>query len=119
MSASSRSLANCLRGVSQGDTDLYVMINASTEAQTFGIHEATTGHWRRAIDTARPSPHDIVDLGGEQPVGANCYEIQPRSVAIFVGHSTPEAVGTLHRLGLKIIMLTATISAQRRPWPTN
>lgn len=84
MSASSHSLAYCLRGASQGDTDLYVMINASTEARRFGIHEGVTDHWRRVIDTARPSPHDIVDPGGEQPVGATFYAVQPHSVAVFV-----------------------------------
>jgi hypothetical protein len=39
MSNDSRSLAYCLHGASQGDADLYVMINGSSEPQRFGIHE--------------------------------------------------------------------------------
>ena len=84
MSADSRSLAYCLHGASQGDGDLYVMINSSSEALRFGIHEGTPGQWRRAIDTSCPSPDDVVDPGREQTVESNFYQVQPRSVVALI-----------------------------------
>ncbi|MCA9028622.1 MAG: hypothetical protein KDA86_25675 [Planctomycetaceae bacterium] len=45
MSDSSHALAYSLHGASQGDADLYVMINASRQPLQFGIHEGTPGQW--------------------------------------------------------------------------
>lgn len=47
-----------LRGASEGDADLYVMINGSAEAEPFVIQDAG-GAWRLIVDTALPSPEDI------------------------------------------------------------
>jgi len=45
------------------DRDLYIAFNAYHEPLEFVIPQSPTGRkWRRAIDTARPSPHDIVGL---------------------------------------------------------
>src|SRR5690606_26759217 len=56
LSYASRSLAFCLRGRSQGDRDLYVMINAYWEALAFTIQSRRTERWLRVIDTSRDSP---------------------------------------------------------------
>jgi glucose/galactose transporter len=52
----SRSLAFCLQGDSQGDDDIYVMINSYWEELEFQIQEDTAQDWRRIVDTALPSP---------------------------------------------------------------
>jgi transketolase len=66
MSHDSHSLAYRLRGASQADCDLYVMINAYREPLTFAIQDEGPGRWRRAIDTALESPHDISEPGEER-----------------------------------------------------
>jgi glycogen operon protein len=83
-SADSRTLAYCLHGASQGDDDLYVMINAWQEPLAFEIQEGTPGEWRRVIDTARESPDDVREAGDEAPVPSRAYVVSPRSVVVLV-----------------------------------
>jgi glycogen operon protein len=83
-SADSRTLAYCLLGASQGDDDLYVMINAWQEPLAFEIQEGTPGEWRRVIDTARESPDDVREAGDEAPVPSRAYVVSPRSVVVLV-----------------------------------
>ncbi|MCE9576118.1 MAG: isoamylase [Deltaproteobacteria bacterium] len=47
-----------LRGGSQGDDDLYVMVNGGARAIPFVVQGAD-GPWDLLVDTARPSPEDI------------------------------------------------------------
>ncbi len=70
LSFDSHSLAYCLHGASQGDCDLYVMINAYHEPLVFEIQEGSAGGWRRVIDTGLDSPLDIADPGQEAPVSS-------------------------------------------------
>jgi glycogen operon protein len=79
----SRCLAYHLRGGSVADDDLYVMINARWEDQPFTVQEGRPSDWRRVVDTARPSPEDIVEPGGEFPLKtANCA-VRARSVVVL------------------------------------
>ena len=66
LSFDSHTLAYCLDGSSQGDVDLYVMINAFWEDLDFAIQEGRATEWRRIVDTSRPSPSDFCDPGGGQ-----------------------------------------------------
>jgi isoamylase len=84
----SHSLAYCLRGASQGDCDLYVMINAYHEPLTFQIQENISGGWRRAIDTGLESPNDIADPGREAIVPSTEYRVHARSVAVLIGETS-------------------------------
>jgi glycogen operon protein len=95
MSHDSHSLAYRLRGASQGDCDLYVMINAYTEPLTFAIQGEGPGHcrWLRAIDTALESPDDIAEPGGEAAVASGEYHVQAHSVVVLIG-ATGEAPPT-------------------------
>ena len=79
----SRAFAYFLRGIDGGD-DLYVMINAHWEAQTFVVQEGHASEWARAIDTSLPSPHDIVDPGHEVPLASPSYTVAPRSVVVLL-----------------------------------
>jgi glycogen operon protein len=83
MSDGSRTLAMCVRGASQGGPDIYVMINASTESLVFGIHEGGVGQWNRVVDTARPSPDDFAETGGESRVESDRYTVSDRSVVLL------------------------------------
>ncbi len=85
LSHESHSVAYCLHGASEGDCDLYVMINAYHEPLDFEIQESPARSWRRAIDTALESPDDIADPGKEPPVASLRYRVQPRSVVVLAG----------------------------------
>jgi glycogen operon protein len=90
MSAGSHALAFCLHGEAYDDVDLYVMINAAATDAQFGIHEGTVGSWRLAIDTAQPSPQDILEPGAEPIVSSAYYPVQARSVVVLLGnHRSP------------------------------
>jgi glycogen operon protein len=80
----SRSLAFYLDGASQGDQDIYAMINAWWEPLTFGLHEGEPGEWRRVIDTSAEAPDDFLGPGDESLVEGPEYLVGPRSVVVLV-----------------------------------
>jgi isoamylase len=85
LSRGSHSLAYCLRGASEGDCDLYVMINAYHEPLDFEIQESPSGSWRRAIDTGLESPLDIAEPGEEPLLASLRYRVLPHSVVVLMG----------------------------------
>ena len=82
LSNESRSLAFCLHGASQGDDDIYAMINAYWDALEFHVQEGTAPEWRRIVDTALPSPDDFSDPG--LPLERTEYVLAPRSIVVLV-----------------------------------
>jgi glycogen operon protein len=84
LSGASHSLAWCLRGASQGDDDLYAMVNASPQALDFTVQERAPAPWRRVVDTGRESPDDIREPGQEVPQTSACYTVGPRSVVVLM-----------------------------------
>jgi len=85
LSFDSHSVAYCLHGASQGDCDLYVMINAYHEPLDFEIQESPAGGWRLAIDTGLESPLDIAEPGEEPAASSLRYRVLPRSVVVLLG----------------------------------
>ena len=81
LSHDSRSLAFCLHGASQGDDDIYVMINAYWEELEFQIQEGTAD-WKRIVDTALPSPGDFSEHG--LPFESAKYGVAPRSIVVLL-----------------------------------
>jgi glycogen operon protein len=81
-SPDARTLAYCLRGQSQNDNDLYVLINAHWEDTDFAIQEGYG--WRRVLDTSRCSPQDILEPGNEEPIGDLHYRVKARSVVVLI-----------------------------------
>ena len=79
----SRCLAYCLHGATVGDDDLYVMINGHWEDHSFRIAEGHGSEWRRVVDTARPSPDDIVEPGNEPALETMSYLVGARSVVVL------------------------------------
>ena len=83
LSEASRSLAFYLRGASQGDDDLYVMVNAHRKALDFIVQEGAPADWRCVIDTAQESPRDILEPGQEARLTSAYYNVGPRSVVVL------------------------------------
>ena len=78
----SRSLAFCVRGASQRDDDVYVMINAFWQELPFQIQEGSYSNWLRIVDTALPTPDDFTGLGS--PLREATYRVAPRSIVVLV-----------------------------------
>jgi isoamylase len=79
----SHTLAYCLHGASQGDDDLYVMINAYWEDLSFTVQEGQPGQWLRVVDTSLASPGDIAEPAGETPLAGLEYRLKARSVVVL------------------------------------
>jgi glycogen operon protein len=71
------------------DRDLYVAMNGYWEAQRFQIPPAPTGRvWRRTVDTALPSPDDIVELDAGPIVHEETtYRVEARSMIILISEA--------------------------------
>ena len=82
LSHDSHSLAFCLRGASQGDQDIYVMMNAYWKELEFHIQEGSPSEWTRVIDTALPSPNDFSN--SSRPLKTSSYRVQARSVVVLL-----------------------------------
>jgi glycogen operon protein len=85
----SRSLAFVLNGALTGrepDRDLYLICNAWREALAFRVPVAPGGRpWRRVVDTAQPSPLDIVEEEEGPRVRANTvYLVAPFALVVMV-----------------------------------
>jgi len=82
LSADSHSLAFCLHGDSQGDDDIYVMINAYWQELQFEIQEGSPRDWARIVDTSLPSGKDFSESG--ITLAQITYPVAPRSVVVLV-----------------------------------
>jgi isoamylase len=80
----SHSLAFYLKGASQQDKDIYVMINAYWEALEFKIQQDRAEEWERVVDTALPSPSDFAEPGSEETLKDLTYSVKPRSIVVLV-----------------------------------
>jgi len=90
LSWDSHSLAFFLGGASQGDDDLYVMINGYWDDLRFDIQEGFAGEWKRIIDTALGSPEDFCEAGREVELTSGSYLVKARSiVALFRARVSP------------------------------
>ncbi len=75
-------IAMLLRGASQRDDDLYVMINGGADPMTFVIQDAADA-WRVAIDTSRAAPEDIEIEHPRELERPSCL-VEGRSVVVLV-----------------------------------
>ena len=75
-----------------GDGDLFVMINGHWEDHAFTLPDGNGRAWRRVVDTARPTPDDIVEPGHEAALDSGHYMVRARSVVVCLGeHRTDDA----------------------------
>jgi glycogen operon protein len=82
LSQSSHSLAFYLRGASQHDDDIYVMINSYWDPLEFQIQENTERPWMKIVDTASLSPWDFLESG--EPCDHNTVVVQSRSIVVLL-----------------------------------
>lgn len=67
-----------------GNTRLHYMVNAWMEPLEFELEEHPKTPWKRWIDTALPSPKDIVPWEEAPLVTANTYRLKPYSIVVLV-----------------------------------
>jgi glycogen operon protein len=84
LSYPSHTLAYCLHGASQGDRDLYVMINAYWQPLGFTVQEGQAQDWVRVVDTFLDTPKDIIEVAQAPTLSARTYTVQPRSIVVLV-----------------------------------
>ena len=85
MSPESHTLAFCLRGRSQTDDDLYVMINGYWHGINFAIQEGAIDQWKRVVDTTVAGPRDFADP--PESLNSLDYLVGPRSVVVLIRKS--------------------------------
>lgn len=77
-----RSLAFTVGGFN-GDPDVHIMLNMYWETLPFQLPQVSGYCWWRSLDTALPSPHDVVEIGQEVAVTGNTYSVTGRSIVIL------------------------------------
>ncbi|HEV8550103.1 MAG TPA: hypothetical protein VGQ57_13760, partial [Polyangiaceae bacterium] len=85
-SEGSRAIALTLETV-RGRFLMHLIFNAYWEALAFELPPPPPGsseHWRRCIDTALPTPHDICAPAEAEVVPADRYTVQARSVVVLI-----------------------------------
>ena len=72
---------------SADDVDICMFFNATKRTIRFLIPQSHEGQiWVRVIDTAQPSPNDILEPGQERAIGdATHYRLHPYSMAVLIG----------------------------------
>ena len=84
-----RSLAFTIDGADAGEGPLHVVLNMSESAFEAALPALAGSVWRRAVDTALPSPADITAPSEQAAVTSGAYLVQPRSVVVL--EADPEA----------------------------
>jgi isoamylase len=67
-----------------GGADIHVMANMYWEPLTFALPEVPGRKWSRIIDTARPTPDDILDFDTADPVTADQMAVEGRSIIVLI-----------------------------------
>jgi glycogen operon protein len=63
---------------------MHLIFNSYWEALAFELPPRREGPWRRIVDTARPSPEDILHLAQAPTLSEWRYLVQPRSAVMLV-----------------------------------
>ncbi len=71
-------------GASDESADIHVMLNMYWEALEFEIPTVAGRRWYKVVDTAQPSPLDIVEAGKETKVSDDVCLVQSRSVVVLI-----------------------------------
>ena len=81
--SNSRVLAFTMGGF-DGNVDIHVMLNMYWKELNFEIPVIEGSEWYKVVDTAEPSPMDIVELGKETMVSDNVYLVKGHSVVVLI-----------------------------------
>jgi len=80
-----RCLAFTLGGFN-GEPDVHAVLNMYWDALDFQVPMVPGRRWHRFIDTARPSPEDIVDADQQLPIESDLVRVEGRSVLVLLSH---------------------------------
>jgi glycogen operon protein len=78
-----RALAFTLAGFG-AEEDIHVMLNMDAQGLDFELPVVKGRQWHLVVDTAKPSPQDIIDPGKEQPLAGQQIHVEGRSVVVLV-----------------------------------
>jgi glycogen operon protein len=81
--AHARVLSFTLAGFNDA-ADIHVMLNMHWESLNFEIPAIEGRQWYKVIDTAQPSPLDIVAQGKETVISGHVYPVEHRSVVALI-----------------------------------
>jgi glycogen operon protein len=79
--------ARCLAftvGGLEGRPDIHAMLNMYWEPLEFEIAAVPGRRWHRLVDTARPSPDDIVEAARQVPIEAPRLRVEGRSIVVLI-----------------------------------
>jgi isoamylase len=76
-------LAYTLTAVDEHEEDLHIMLNMSEDTVELPLPRLSERLWYRAIDTAPPSPQDIVEPPRQNEVRTRTYQLAPRGVVVL------------------------------------
>ena len=79
-------LAFTLAGADE-EEDLHVIFNMADATIDVMVPDIPGRTWHVALDTAQPSPRDIVARARQRPYRESHYSAQPRSVVVLEGRS--------------------------------
>ena len=86
-------------------TLVHIILNAHWEPLDFElppVAESAGGHWRRWIDTALDSPHDIVPWQSATVVTVRTYRAEARSAVVLFARQDGEAGGLADQRGTRV-----------------
>jgi glycogen operon protein len=78
-----RCLAYTLGGF-EGEPDLHAVLNMYWDALDFEVPIVPGRRWYRFVDTARPSPEDIVEVARQVPIEGDRVRVESRSVLVLL-----------------------------------
>jgi glycogen operon protein len=62
------------------------MLNMHWDALDFAVPVVPGRGWYRVVDTARPSPEDIVETARQVPIEGDHVRVEGRSVVVLLSH---------------------------------
>jgi glycogen operon protein len=76
--------------VAADEEDLHIILNMSEEDLNITLPDTMGRSWYCAVDTAKPSPENIVEREKQQVVPGGKYHVLPRSVVVFERRLKPQ-----------------------------
>lgn len=75
---------SCTLGGFEGAVDIHLIFNMHWETLDFEIPQIEDRNWYKVVDTAEPSPTDILDPCQEVMISDNSYLVKDRSVVVLI-----------------------------------
>jgi len=76
-------LACTLGSLEPWEEDLHIIMNMSEENLQMSLPDVPGQAWHSAVDTARPSPGDVLPAAQQIPLSGLVCHVRPRSVVVF------------------------------------